>query len=285
MPLAAHEFGVVQRLMLEVAAIALSDEQAYLVESRLTSLAKQLGSDLSTVVRRLDKEPMGELHQRVIDVITTNETSFFRDRALFEGLSREVFAQLMLRRVKERRLRIWCAACSSGQEAFSLAMLLAETYPTTQRWDVKILGTDLSSAMIRRAREASYSQLETSRGLPPAYLARYFDRDGSNLRVKPELRKLVEFRQMNLARPEASPGAFDLILLRNVLIYFTPATRAQVLSHARSSLRKDGYLCLGATESPQPGTGFIPFTLKNATIYAREDSGLTPLRRPKLETA
>jgi chemotaxis protein methyltransferase CheR len=250
MSLASEDFGVVRKLVLDRSAIALSDEQSYLVESRLLPVARQVGCDsLATLVGRLQREPFGALHQRVVEAMTTNETSFFRDRHPFDALRESILAEVVMSRASERRLRIWSAAASSGQEAYSLAMLLWEACPVIRTWDIKIVGTDISSAMVAKAQSGRYSQLEVGRGLPSSYLVRYFDRQGTDWQIKEPLRRMVDFRVLNLTRPDPSLTDFDIVFLRNVLIYFTPATRVQVLAHTARALRSDGYLFLGATES------------------------------------
>jgi len=249
MPLRTTEIGVVQRLVFERSAIVLSDEQAYLIESRLTPLAKEAGCDLSGLVARICREPHGSLRERVVEAMTTNETSFFRDRHPFTALKEHVLPELLLGRAQHRKLSIWSSACSSGQEAYSLLMLLLEAFPLVKLWDVRILGTDLSPKMVERARAGVYSQIETGRGLPAALLAKYFEPHETGWRVRSELRKKTSWRVLNLTRGEPNQEKFDLIFLRNVLIYFNQETRAGVLKSVTRAMRPDSYLFLGSSET------------------------------------
>ncbi|MGC4087056.1 MAG: protein-glutamate O-methyltransferase CheR [Polyangiaceae bacterium] len=249
MALLPSELCVVQRLVFERAAIVLRDEQSYLVESRLTPLAKESGCDLSTLVARIGREPHGGLHERVVEAMTTNETSFFRDRHPFAALKDHVLPELLLGLSSKRRLRVWSAACSSGQEAYSLLMLMWESFPLLKLWDVKVLGTDLASKMVERARSGVYTQLEIGRGLPSPMLVKYFERSGLDFRVNEELRRRTEWQVANLTRSSLRVGHFDLIFLRNVLIYFNSETRARVLSVMAGSMHPTSYLFLGSTET------------------------------------
>jgi chemotaxis protein methyltransferase CheR len=249
MPLRSTEVGVVKRLVFERAAIVLSDDQAYLIESRLTPLAKEAGCDLSTLVARICREPHGGLHDRVVEAMTTNETSFFRDRHPFIALKDQLLPELLLARAQQRRLSVWSGACSSGQEAYSVLMLLMEAFPLVKLWDVKMLGTDLSPKMVERARLGVYSHIETGRGLPAALLAKYFEPDGTSWRVRGELRKKTMWKVLNLTLGDTAQGKFDLIFLRNVLIYFNQETRARVLKSIVRAMYPDSYLLLGSTET------------------------------------
>jgi len=250
MTLTVVEFDYLRKLVREQSAIVLEPGKEYLIEARLASLARQEGvGSLQDLVGRLRAERSGPLHARVVEAMTTNETLFFRDPQVWEALRTTVIPDLLERRRAERRLNVWSAACSSGQEPYSLAMVLREHFPATAGWNVRILGTDLSTAMLARARQGRFSQLEVNRGLPAALLVKYFTKQGMHWDAKEDLRRSVEFRQLNLDTALPALPPMDLVLLRNVLIYFDMQTKKAILSRVRRVLRPDGYLFLGAAEN------------------------------------
>jgi chemotaxis protein methyltransferase CheR len=228
----------------------LDDEKTYLADSRLRQLAKDVGmADAAEVVAAVRAGRNAALTQKLVESMTTNETSFFRDGHPFEALQTVIVPALMRARAPERRLTIWCAACSTGQEPYSVAITLKEHFPSLAAWDVRILATDLCTDILARARTGRYTQMEVGRGMPPALLAKYFDRDGTSWVVKDAVRKLVEFRQYNLLNEAPPVGSVDVLFIRNVLIYFDVPTKHGILDRARGALRPDGYLFLGSTET------------------------------------
>lgn len=269
MTLASNLLRVVRQLLFERAAITLNEDQGYLVESRLASLAKEQGcGSVSALVQRIEREPYNSLHQRVVEAMTTNETSFFRDGHPFETLKTAILPDLLLKRAQERRLRIWSAACSSGQEAYSLLILLFDSFPLVKSWNLRMVGTDIATSMVERARKGVYSELEVGRGLPRPLLNKYFVQEGTSYRVRDELRRMVEWRTMNLALADPTFVAFDIIFLRNVLIYFDQTTRSAVFNNVTRGLRSDGYLFLGSTETPHGAcTELEPQVNGNTTFY------------------
>ncbi|MBK7349358.1 MAG: hypothetical protein IPI92_05795 [Gemmatimonadetes bacterium] len=244
------EFDFLRGLVRERSAIVLEPGKEYLVESRLVPLLRdrQLPS-LASLAAALRADPHGELERAVVEAMTTNETSFFRDHHPFEALQHRLLPELIAARASERRLRFWSNACSSGQEAYSLAMLLAEHFPGLRAWDVSILATDLSRDMVQRTQQGSYGQLEMNRGLPAPLLVKYFDRQATRWQVKPDLRRWVQAREMNLMEGWPPLPRFDVIFLRNVLIYFDLDTKRAILRRARQALRPDGFLLLGSAET------------------------------------
>jgi chemotaxis protein methyltransferase CheR len=244
------EFDFLRGLVRERSAIVLDPGKEYLVDSRLMPLLRDGGYpspvELCTALRAA---PRGELERRVVEAMTTNETSFFRDVHPFDALRTRLLPELLLARLAERKLRIWSNACSSGQEAYSLAMLMAEHFPQLKDWDVSILATDISRDMVQRTGEGIFGQLEMNRGLPAAMLIKYFQRSGTHWQIKPELRRLVQAREMNLIAPWPPLPRFDIIMLRNVLIYFDLETKRSILRRARQVLRPDGCLFLGSAET------------------------------------
>jgi chemotaxis protein methyltransferase CheR len=184
--------------------------------------------------------------------MTTNETSFFRDTHPFDALRKHVLVDMLARRAAEKRLSIWCGACSTGQEPYTIALILREHFADrTDRtgWKIDILATDLSTDVLVRAREGRYSQLEVNRGLPAPLLVKHFERHGTEWRIKDDIRRLVEFRQLNLIDPIWAVGAADIVFLRNVLIYFDVPTKKAILRKVRGIMRRDGYLFLGGAET------------------------------------
>jgi len=244
-------FEFIRELVYEKSHIVLEAGKEYLVESRLAPLAREENvADLDDLVERLRRDPSDTLGDRIVDAMTTNETSFFRDIKPFETLRTHILPDLMQKRADSRTLNIWSGAASSGQEAYTIAMMIREHHPELLSWKLTILGTDLSTTMIHRAHQGKYSQLEINRGLPAMMLVKYFQRVGMNWEVKPELRAMVEFRRMNLVGPWPGLPRMDIVFLRNVLIYFDRETKIRVFDSLGRHLREDGYLVLGSAESP-----------------------------------
>jgi chemotaxis protein methyltransferase CheR len=250
MSLSQIDFEYISTLVRQRSAVVLESEKAYMVETRLLTLARCEGFDSMTdFVARMRAIPSSDLQQKVVEALTNNETSFFRDLHPFEVLRLYIVPELMQRRAAQRSLHIWCAACSSGQEPYSIAMLVREHFPTLSNWSVRIIGSDLSSEIIRRARQGRYCQLDVNRGLPARLLVRYFEKVGTDWQIKDEIRRMVEFRPSNLIDTWPALPPQDIILLRNVLIYFDVTTKKQILGKVRRALRPDGYLFLGGAET------------------------------------
>jgi chemotaxis protein methyltransferase CheR len=248
MTLSAADFAFVSNLVRREAAIVLAPGKEYLVEARLIPVARQVGaSGVAEFLANLQRRPNSADQRRVVDALTTNETSWFRDREPFTALSHVVLPELVSTPSTNRRIRLWSAASSSGQEAYSLAITLQENLPPG--WTYEIVGSDISTEMIKRAEAAEYSQVEVNRGLPATQLVQYFERAGAHWRVTPALRRNVSFKLMNLTAPLPPMPPFDVIFLRNVLIYFDVATKKTVLRNVARLLRPDGWLFLGAAET------------------------------------
>ena len=237
-------------LMRTRTAILIDNEKQYLVESRLAPIARAARvTSVGDLLRRLQSTRDKQLEREVAEALMTNETSFFRDQHPFEAVRSSIVPALMERRRSNRAIRIWCGAASSGQEPYSIAMTLAERFPELKSWSVRILATDLSMEMLERCRAGRYSQLEVNRGVPPALRERYFRRDGASWLIAPELRRMIEFRQLNLAQPWSSMPRVDVVFLRNVLIYFDVAMKKSILGRVRGVMQPDGYLFLGGAET------------------------------------
>ncbi|WP_250028110.1 CheR family methyltransferase [Paractinoplanes maris] len=248
MTLSQSEFVFVSQLVRREASIVLAPGKEYLVEARLIPVARAVGAaGVSEFLADLQRRPDPAKQRRIIDALTTNETSWFRDREPFLALNDVVLPELVKSRSATRKVRIWSAASSSGQEAYSLAITLQEKLPPG--WTYDIMGTDISTEMVKRAETGEYSQVEVNRGLPAAQLVQYFERAGAHWRITQALRRNVSFRLMNLTAPLPAMQPFDVIFLRNVLIYFDVATKRTVLQNVAKLLRPDGWLFLGAAET------------------------------------
>jgi len=269
MTLATEDFRYVADFVQKKAAIVLETGKEYLVETRLAPVARKAGiASVADLVKELRRQPASPLHTSVIEAMTTNETHFFRDVHPWETLRKEILPPLIEARAVTRQLTVWCAASSSGQEPYTIAMILRDHFPQLAGWRIRILATDLSSEMITRTKAGRYSQLEVNRGLPAPLLVRWFKKVGEDWEVSPELRKLVEATEMNLATPWPPGPTADLIFLRNVLIYFDVPTRKSILERAARRLAPDGALFLGATETTLNVTNaFVRMTGTQTSLY------------------
>lgn len=248
MAITPAEFEIVRALVRAEAGIVLHAGKEYLVEARLSPLARreQLPSTAALIARL--RGPRGRIHTRVVESMTTNETMFFRDVEPFEVLRRDVLPGLMAARQATRRLHIWCGAASTGQEPYSIAMTLLDV-PALAGWTIDILATDISTDVLARARVGRYSQLEVNRGLPATHLARHFEKDGADWQISAEVRAMVRFDYLNLIQPLPPLPAPDVVFLRNVLIYFDPTDKPTILNRIHRCMRPDGLLFLGAAET------------------------------------
>ena len=244
------DYEYLRRLLRERSGLVLSADKQYLVESRLLPVARKAGfANVGALVQRLRAPDSEALATSVTEAMTTNESFFFRDRIPFEHFRATMMPQLLAARASRRRVRIWCAAASSGQEPYSLAMLLKEMSERISGWHIEIVATDICSEVLERARCGIYNQFEVQRGLPIALLLKYFTQIGENWQIAPALRAMVSFRQLNLIGDFAHLGMFDMVFCRNVLLYFDQQTKSRVLDRLARVMERDGYLVLGAAET------------------------------------
>ncbi len=243
-----ENYAFLQDRIYRDSGIVLDDTKHYLIESRLLPIVRKekLGT-LNELCARLRAIESGPLRRQVVEAMTTNETFFFRDVAVFDTLRDKVLPALVEKRQSSRTLSIWSAAASSGQEAYSLAILLLEM--GLGSWNIRIFGTDLNTQILDQARAGRYLQLEVNRGMPAKYLVKYFQRAGLEWQVKDEVRRVVEFRTFDLRQTMRGLGPFDLVLCRNVLIYFDVKTKKQILGELRRVLNPQGLLLLGSAET------------------------------------
>jgi chemotaxis protein methyltransferase CheR len=276
------DYDYLRNLLRERSGLVLSAEKEYLVESRLLPVARRAGfSGLSDLVVELKKGRRAEpLAVEVIEAMTTNETFFFRDKLPFEHFRDTMIPALMAARKSGRRLRIWCAAASTGQEPYSLAMYLREMATRLAGWRVEIVGTDLSRAVLEKAKSGIYSQFEVQRGLPIGMLIKYFTRVDDCWQIAPDIRTMVQFRPLNLLSDFRHLGIFDIVFCRNVLIYFDQATKSDVFGRLSEVMSYDGYLTLGAAETVVGLTDSFRPVPERRGLYA--PSAGTPAPKPML---
>ncbi len=275
MPLTVSEFDYVRTLLRQEAAIVLEAEKQYRAESALQPLARQEGfATVADLVRSLQSGPQRPAHRRAVEAMTINETSFFRDQYPFDALRKAILPDLIKRREARKRITIWCAACSTGQEPYSVAMTALEHFPALASWDVRILATDLSDAVLATARAGKYRQMDVNRGLPASMLVKYFTRHGLDWQVCDAARRMVTFDQLNLIGgwPMAS-GTVDAVLMRNVMIYFDDDTKRRLLERVRRLVGPGGALLLGGAETTlMSSNGFERVPLERHAYYrALED--------------
>ena len=250
MTISIDDFDYISAMLRKRSGLVLNRDKMYLLESRLNPVARRYRlANLEALVAELRKGSNIRLIDDVVESMTTNESFFFRDIRPFDQFRDNVLPALLDARRSSRKIRIWCAACSSGQEPYSLAMILSEAAEQLRGWKVEIVATDLSRAMLAKARAGIYSQFEVQRGLPVRLLVKYFHQDGDKWTIAPELRAMVTFREYNLLDDLRILGRFDVIYCRNVLIYFDQETKSVVLGRVASILEEDGYLFLGGAET------------------------------------
>jgi chemotaxis protein methyltransferase CheR len=244
------DFDYLRKCLKERSGLVLSADKQYLVESRLLPVARSAGfANLGELVRALMLGNANVLMTAVVEAMMTHESFFFRDKLPFDHFRQTVMPALIAARSNVRTIRIWCAAASTGQEPYSLAMCLREMQQKIAGWRIELLATDLGNDVLEKARQGLYSQFEVQRGLPIQLLIKHFTQVGELWQIAPDIRSMVKYQQLNLLADFARLGRFDLILCRNVLIYFDTETKISVLNRLARSTASDGYLMLGAAET------------------------------------
>lgn len=245
-----EDFNLLSSLLKLRSGLDLSEDKIYLLESRLTPIARRRGlNNLDELVEEIRIRKPEPLILEVTEAMTTNESFFFRDDKPFTTFREKLLPRLIEARSDKKSLRIWCAAASSGQEPYSLCMILKEFERQLAGWRIDILGTDISPGILERAKDGIYSQFEVQRGLPVQLLVKYFKQEGEKWRIDQSIRDMVTYRELNLLEDFKSLGQFDVIYCRNVLIYFDRATKANVLDRMEPMLPNDGIVVLGAAET------------------------------------
>lgn len=244
------DFDVYKDLLFKKSGLVVTPDKSYLLDSRLTPVAKKHGfaslDAMGVALRGIPPEP---LVKDIVEAMTTNETSFFRDGKPFEIFKQTVLPWMSKSRGGARKIRLWCAAASSGQEPYTLAMLWKESQNLFPGWSLEILATDISDDILALARKGNYSQFEVQRGLPIQLLMKYFKQDGERWQISDDLRKMIRYENFNLLDSMARLGQFDIIFCRNVLIYFDEPTKKRILDSMSTLLPKDGFLFLGGAET------------------------------------
>jgi len=247
----AADYGFLAGLLRERCALVLEPGKEYLIKSRLTPLAQRHGLEaIGHLLERLREPASSGLVTEVVEAMVTTETSFFRDIHPFETLKKTVLPKLIDVRRDQRQLNIWCAASSSGQEPYSIAILLKEYFPELASWRINLSATDISQEMLTRSRTGRYSQIEVNRGLPTPLLLKWFRQEGGSWELDEQIRGMVSFTPLNLAQPWPAMPRWDLVFLRNVMIYFDNSVKKEILGRVSRVLCKDGYLLLGGAETP-----------------------------------
>jgi chemotaxis protein methyltransferase CheR len=248
--LSERQFSQLSNLLKDETAVVLGSGKEYLVEARLNSLMREEGySTLSDLIEMVLRKSNPTLNQKVLLALTTNETSFFRDLAPFELLKSKLIPDLLTKRATTKNLTVWCAACSTGQEPYSLAMLMRQSFPQLVDWTVKILASDLNPHVVARAKKGVYTSLEVNRGLPAPMLVKFFTQHGDLFFINDDVKAWIAFFEQNLIASWNIPRV-DILFMRNVLIYFDTETKRRLFEKIKSVLAPDGYLFLGTAESP-----------------------------------
>lgn len=245
------EFDYMRQMLKEASGLVLSEKKQYLLESRLAPVMRdEEFESLSELIARIKAPGSEKLRESVVQAMTINESFFFRDKTPFENFTNIMLPALMASpRAGNKQLRIWCAAASTGQEPYSLAILLKEMEDQLRGWNIEIIGTDLSQEVLEKAKAGLYSQFEVQRGLPIQLLVKYFQQTGSLWQIDSAIRSMVTYKHFNLLTDYSALGTFDVIFCRNVLIYFDPPTKSDMLKRMAARMRPNGYLVLGAAET------------------------------------
>lgn len=271
--LTQQQFSALSSLLKNETAVVLESGKEYLVESRLTCLAQEegfasLSEMIDVVLRRSDLS----LNQKVLLALTTNETSFFRDLSAFDFLKTSAIVELIKSRAQTKSLTIWSAACSTGQEPYSIALLLKENFPQLADWKVQIRASDLNPKIVRKAEQGTYTSLEINRGLPIQLLVKYFTQSGDTYHISPEVKKNVSFFEQNLIASWPTTPV-DILFMRNVLIYFDTETKRQIFEKIKTVLAPDGYLFLGVAETPYRIVEGFKKVTSSTNVYQKHDQG------------
>lgn len=276
-----EDFNLLSTAIKDRSGLALTPEKTYLLESRLMPIARRLGlKDLGELAKHLRSRRDEKLLDEIAEAMTTNESFFFRDAKPFTQFADVILPKLLAGRATRKHIRIWCAACSSGQEPYSLAMILKNRAAQLAGWKIDIVATDISPDILQKAKVGQYTQFEVQRGLPIEYLVKYFEQTGETWQIDPSIRSMVSFRELNLLKDLSSIGSVDVVFCRNVLIYFDQPTKAKVLEGISRLMPPDGTLYLGGAESViGVSRNFMPLPNERG-VYTPTDSPPTAVPAP-----
>jgi chemotaxis protein methyltransferase CheR len=274
------DYEYLRKLLKEQSGLDLSADKQYLIESRLLPLSRKAGlPGISELVQKM-RNGAASLTAQVVEAMTTNETFFFRDKVPFDHFRDSIMPEILKARAGRKSIRIWCAAGSTGQEPYSLAMCLKEMSAALIGWRIEIFATDLSLEVIEKSKAGIYSQFEVQRGLPIQMLVKYFKQDGELWQINPDIRAMIQHRQLNLLHDFSSLGTFDVIFCRNVLIYFDQETKIDIFNRLAKANEPDGFLVLGAAETVVGLTDvFKPFPDKRG-LYRPTGARAVPAKAP-----
>ena len=269
-----ENFDFIKDFLYTKSGLVITPDKAYLLESRLMPVAKKFELlNLDDLVQKLKLSPPPLMVKDVIEAMTTNETSFFRDLKPFDLFENTLMPHLLKERAAKKSIRIWCAACSSGQEPYSLAMILREKFASQLAgWKIDIIATDISDDILTQARKATYTQFEVQRGLPITMLMKYFTQDAEKWMIKDDIKSMIKFSNFNLLNEMSLLGTFDIIFCRNVLIYFDEKTKGKVLANLAGRMEKDGFLLLGGAETVLGITDKFKLMPEKRGLYVRADA-------------
>jgi len=275
------DFEFICQILRERSGLVLTNDKAYLLESRLLPVARKWKlatfDDLVRVIRtKMDEAVVRD----VVEAMTTNESFFFRDTKPFDQFKALVLPALLKSRAASRTIRIWSAACSSGQEPYSLAMILSESAAQLNGWKIEIVGTDLSTEILNRAKEGMYSQFEVQRGLPITMLVKNFAQIGDRWQINAKIRGMVQYKEFNLLQDPMPLGRFDVVFCRNVLIYFDQPTKTRVLNSVAKLMPEDGFLFLGGAETVLGITDKFQMVPGQRGVYGVASAGASGARQP-----
>ena len=267
------DFDIYRDILKARSGLSITQDKAYLLDSRLTPVAKKWGyASLEGLTMALRGVPDEEVIKDIVEAMTTNETFFFRDQKPFDLFANTVLPYLAKHRKKKSTVRIWCAASSTGQEPYSLAILLKEHAALIENLNVEIIATDIADKVLNTAREGFFSQFEVQRGMPVQLLLKYFTTEGDGWRLNEDLRSMVKFEKFNLLDDMASKGQFDVVFCRNVLIYFDEATKSDILNRISNQMAPDSFLFLGGAETIIGLTESFKPLAERRGLYVLQDS-------------
>ncbi len=267
------DFDIYKDLLKENSGLVLTQDKSYLIDSRLNPVAKKWGyNDVAAMTSVLRGMPSKDLVRDIVEAMTTNETSFFRDTKPFETFKEHVLPYYKNKAGHSKRIRIWCAAAASGQEPYSLAMTIKEEAAKMPGFNFEIVATDISQEILDQAKEGTYSQFEVQRGLPITHLMKYFTQNGDKWTVNQDIKSMINFKYFNLLDPMTTLGKFDIVFCRNVLIYFDPPTKKDVMERISGQMNDDGFFFLGGAETVLGITDVFKGIKDRRGLYAKSNS-------------
>lgn len=268
-----EDFEIYRELLISESGLTITPDKSYLLDSRLLPIAKKYGytslPEMATVLQGVQKNK--DVVKDVVEAMTTNETSFFRDNRPFDVLRNVVMDYIIKNKSTGKKIRIWCAAASSGQEPYTIAIVLKEMGALLDGWDIEILGTDISDEILSKAKSGIYTQFDVQRGLPTALMLKYFEQNNETWKIQDDIRNMVKFQNFNLLHDMTTFGTFDIVFCRNVLIYFNDEKKRDVLNRISQRMTAEGFLFLGGAETVLGITDIFVPAPKQRGLYLLKD--------------